>query len=191
MLGAADRLVITRSGPGDPEHGTNVAAAISWTHRKLVFERRPLGEVAEEFNRYNRDRIEIESTELQGREVTGVFQSNDAASFVSFLSSIPEVRDDGRGGHIVTIDGKAPADEHPRSGRRSLCILVMSLAWTFVSGEVVRDSEPEPVKYHLVIAGQPLDKALQEFARQSGIQIIFFPNSLRACGRPHSTGNTR
>jgi len=29
-------------------------------------------------------------------------------------------------------------------------------------------------KYHLKIASQPLDEALQEFARQSGIQIIYF-----------------
>ena len=32
----------------------------------------------------------------------------------------------------------------------------------------------EPVAYKLHIASQPLDSALQEFARQSGIQIIFF-----------------
>jgi len=32
----------------------------------------------------------------------------------------------------------------------------------------------EPAKYTLHIASQPLDSALQEFARQTGIQIIFF-----------------
>ena len=32
----------------------------------------------------------------------------------------------------------------------------------------------EPAAYKLHIASQPLDSALQEFARQTGIQIIFF-----------------
>ena len=32
----------------------------------------------------------------------------------------------------------------------------------------------KPVTYTLHIASQPLDSALQEFARQTGIQILFF-----------------
>lgn len=32
----------------------------------------------------------------------------------------------------------------------------------------------EPVAYTLHIASQPLDSALQEFARQTGIQVLFF-----------------
>jgi transmembrane sensor len=112
-LSAADRVVITDKGAQEPRHGVNVSAAISWTQRQLVFEHRALGEVAEEFNRYNRGRIEIRSAELQAQEVTGVFQANDADSFVSFLSSIPGVRieDDGTGGHIVTFDAQAAGSQ--------------------------------------------------------------------------------
>jgi transmembrane sensor len=108
-LVAADRLVITAEGPGVARHGVDVAAAISWTQRQLVFEHRPLGEVAEEFNRYNHDRIEIGSDALRQEQITGTFQSNDAASFVSFLANIPGVRieNDGRGGHVVTLDAEA------------------------------------------------------------------------------------
>lgn len=104
---AADRLVITAAGPGVTRHGIDVAAAISWTQRQLVFDHRPLGEVADEFNRYNHDRIEIGSARLRAEQITGTFQSNDAASFVSFLSSIPgvRIRADGSGGHIVTLEG--------------------------------------------------------------------------------------
>jgi transmembrane sensor len=109
ILAASDRVVITPSGPGAPQRGINVAAAIAWTHRELIFEHRPLGEVAEEFNRYNRNRIEIDSVELQRQEVTGVFQAKDPASFVSFLSTIPgvEIRDGRNGSHVVTVHGKA------------------------------------------------------------------------------------
>jgi transmembrane sensor len=114
ILAASDRVVITSSGPGVPQHGINVAAAIAWTKRELIFEHRPLGDVAEEFNRYNRERIEIDSVELQRQEVTGVFQAKDPASFVSFLSTIPgvEIRDGRNGLHIVTVHDKAANREN-------------------------------------------------------------------------------
>lgn len=69
----------------------DVANAIAWTQRKLVFEHRQLGEVAKEFNRYNRQVIEIRSDELRTQEVTGVFQADDPGSFLIFLSRIPGV----------------------------------------------------------------------------------------------------
>jgi len=70
---------------------TDVATAIAWTQRKLVFEHRHLGEVAAEFNRYNRQIIEIRSAELREQEVTGVFQANDPASFLTFVAGFPGV----------------------------------------------------------------------------------------------------
>jgi transmembrane sensor len=109
LLAAADSVVITRGRAGTPQHGTNVTAAIAWTQRQLMFERRPLSEVAAEFNRYNRERIVIESIELQGQEVTGVFQAKDPTSFLDFLSNIPgvEVREGPDGAHIVAFHKNA------------------------------------------------------------------------------------
>jgi transmembrane sensor len=116
ILGASDRVVVTPSGLGTPQHGINVAAAVVWTHRQLMFEHRPLSEIAEEFNRYNKDRIDIESPELERQEVTGVFEAKDPASFVAFLSSIPgvETREGADGTHIVTLRHQAtrPATRH-------------------------------------------------------------------------------
>jgi transmembrane sensor len=109
VLGAKDRVVITPSGLGAPQHGINVSAAVLWTQRQLMFERRSLGEVAEEFNRYNRDRIDIDSAELRRQEVTGVFEAKDPASFVAFLSSLPgvEIREGADGAHIVSLRDRA------------------------------------------------------------------------------------
>jgi transmembrane sensor len=70
----------------------DIATAIAWTQRKLVFEHRPLGEVADEFNRYNRERIEIQSPQLRNQEITGVFEANNPESFMTFLEKIPDVR---------------------------------------------------------------------------------------------------
>ncbi len=104
MLGASERLVITREGATTLEQGVDGAAATSWTRNQLIFVRRPLGAIADELNRYNRNRIEIRSTELQGREITGTFRSNDASSFVAYLSGVPgvTVQQDSAGNYIVT-----------------------------------------------------------------------------------------
>ena len=105
ILRANDRVLITPAGVGTPQRGVNVAASVAWTQRQLMFEHRPLGEVAEEFNRYNKDRIDIDSAELKRQEVTGVFDAKDPASFVAFLSSVPgvEIREGANGTHIVLL----------------------------------------------------------------------------------------
>lgn len=93
-----------------PEHLASAAPVIAWTQRQLVFERRPLGEVAEEFNRYNRERIKIDSVALRDKVVTGVFEANDPDSFVSFLAKIPGVeihRAAGRNGTVTVKMARA------------------------------------------------------------------------------------
>jgi transmembrane sensor len=90
----------------------NVAAATAWTQRKLIFEHRPLGEVAEEFNRYNHQIIDIRSPELRSEEVTGVFQTNDPDSFMTFLAKIPDVnieRSADKQRFVVTRDSQTSA----------------------------------------------------------------------------------
>lgn len=108
-LGVADQLIITPAGSLVPQHGVNVTAALSWTQHKIIFEHRSVGDVAEEFNRYNRERIQIVSKELREQEITGAFTSNDPNSFLGFLSNIPgvRIREDGAGGHVVTVDESA------------------------------------------------------------------------------------
>jgi transmembrane sensor len=85
----------------------NIETATAWTQRKLVFEHRALGEVADEFNRYNRERIEIQSPQLRSQEITGVFEANNPESFMTFLAKIPDVtveRSAGDGHYIVRQD---------------------------------------------------------------------------------------
>ncbi len=58
-------------------------------------------------------------------------------------------------------------------GRRAtLCICALVLCWISAGSRIAGGEEP--AKYHLQITSQPLDPALQEFARQSGIQVIYF-----------------
>jgi transmembrane sensor len=103
VLNAGEQVVVT---PHSRPRATlaNLATATAWTQRRLVFEHRPLGEVAEEFNRYNRQSIQIESAELRSQEVTGVFQANDPDSFMAFISKIPGVKiDRTQSGNMVVV----------------------------------------------------------------------------------------
>src|SRR5262249_28505064 len=99
-----DRVAINRDSADVLEHDVNLAEVTAWTQDKLIFHHRPLGEVADEFNRYNIGRIEIRSPALRARSVTGTFSSRDVASFVAFLGGMREVRvtDDGAGGYVIT-----------------------------------------------------------------------------------------
>jgi transmembrane sensor len=107
VLSARDRVIVDGAGPGALEHDVNLAETTAWMQHQLVFHHRPLGEVADEFNRYNVGRIEIRSPSLRDQEVTGTFRSNDVASFMAVLAGIPgaHVVDDGAGGYLVTSDG--------------------------------------------------------------------------------------
>jgi ferric-dicitrate binding protein FerR (iron transport regulator) len=110
-------VIVTASRVSTPEHLANLAPATAWTQRRLVFEGRPLGEVAEEFNRYNRETIRIDDPGLQHQEVSGVFQANDPESFMAFLSEIPGVKihKTKDGSSVVTLQGEptpGTADPH-------------------------------------------------------------------------------
>jgi transmembrane sensor len=107
VLSAGDRVVVDNAGPGALEHDVNLAEITAWTQHQLVFHHRPLGEIADEFNRYNVGRIEIRSPSLREQEVTGTFRPNDVASFVAVLAGMPGVQvvDDRAGGYVVTSDG--------------------------------------------------------------------------------------
>jgi transmembrane sensor len=112
-LSAGDRIVIDSAGPGQIQKGVDLTEATAWTQHELVFRRRSLGEVAEEFNRYNVGRLEIRSSTLQRREVTGIFRTDDLGSFVTILGRSPgvHVAGDGVGGYIVTFDESAAPRE--------------------------------------------------------------------------------
>jgi transmembrane sensor len=102
-VSAGEQVSVTRSALGKTAHA-DVAAATAWTQRRLVFERRPLGEVAEEFNRYNRSAIHLDSTSLREQQISGTFEANDPESFVEFIGQIPGVRIERGSDGIHVVD---------------------------------------------------------------------------------------
>jgi transmembrane sensor len=64
----------------------------AWLDRRIVFERRPLGEVADEFNRYNSIPFTIDDPGLRRLLISGTFEAADTDSFAAFLQSLTGVR---------------------------------------------------------------------------------------------------
>jgi transmembrane sensor len=81
------------SGSASPEPvAVNLDQALSWLQHKIVFEHRPLGEVAAEFNRYGSIPVEIDDEDLRVLPVSGMFDAGDTESFVAFLQRLPGVK---------------------------------------------------------------------------------------------------
>jgi transmembrane sensor len=90
---ATGQQVRIDSGSASPEPvAVNLDQALAWLQHKIVFEHRPLGEVAAEFNRYGSIPVEIDDEELQLLPVSGMFDAGDTESFVVFLQRLPGVK---------------------------------------------------------------------------------------------------
>ena len=68
-----------------------MAAWAAWLQGKIAFEQRPLGEVADEFNRYARIPLEVTDPALRALPISGVFDAHDMDSFVAFLETLDGV----------------------------------------------------------------------------------------------------
>jgi transmembrane sensor len=62
-----------------------VQHALAWQERRLEFDAVPLGEVAREFNRYNRSQLVIDDAALAARRFSGVFRADGYEAFVRLL----------------------------------------------------------------------------------------------------------
>jgi transmembrane sensor len=69
----------------------DLRVAVGWLQRRIVFEKRPLSEVADEFNRYAKIPIEIDDPALRDLPVSGAFDAYDTDSFVRFLTTLDGV----------------------------------------------------------------------------------------------------
>lgn len=91
-LSAGEQLAITPLLTNRRPVGVNVANAIAWTHRQLVFASTPLRDVVEEFNRYNERQLVISDPALDQFEIDGVFSSTTPTSLINFLRQRPDIK---------------------------------------------------------------------------------------------------
>ncbi len=86
----------------------DISKAVAWRQRQLVFRDDPLGEVAAQFNRYNRVKISVEGDAARAKQLVGVFDADDPQSLMLFLAKDPSLTIE-RDGDRMVIKGAAPA----------------------------------------------------------------------------------
>ncbi len=91
FLGAGEQITVTDKTAHRTPH-PNLAGAIAWTQRELIFDSASLADVAQEFNRYNERKIVIDPSVHDDFHVSGVFSSTDPASIIRFLRERPGLR---------------------------------------------------------------------------------------------------
>lgn len=64
---------------------TDVKDITAWQQRRLVFRKDRLSDIAAEFNRYGRVKMNVEGEQLRAREFSGTFDADDATLLLSFL----------------------------------------------------------------------------------------------------------
>ena len=85
-LGAGFQVQV-RGQVGVPRR-VDVRAAVAWLERQIAFEDQPLGEVADQFNRYGGVALEIDDDTVRGLRISGVFDAYDTDSFAAFLQTL-------------------------------------------------------------------------------------------------------
>lgn len=91
-ISAGYRLQIDGGVMSAQSERVDVRDAIAWLQYTIAFERRPLGEVADEFNRHGIVRLTIENPDLRALPISGVFNAYDAESLATFLNTLDGVR---------------------------------------------------------------------------------------------------
>ena len=96
FLTADQQIVVRQSGDATAVQKVDSSRALAWSEGRLVFDSTPLTDVADEFNRYNRVQLHINSPELARRTVSGVFRASDPETLIDFI---------GAGAHVVVTRG--------------------------------------------------------------------------------------
>jgi transmembrane sensor len=107
-VAAGYQVRVDASGLSAPPVPADLNQTLGWVEHKIIFEHRPLGEVAAEFNRYGSVPVQIEDRELRALRVSGMFDAGDTESFVAFLQTLPGIRVERTATRIRVI-GTRPA----------------------------------------------------------------------------------
>lgn len=90
-LVAGEQIAVNPAGAITRVEVPDTQEVTAWRQRRLAFKDDTLATIAEQFNRYNRLRIEVNGSAAQ-RQLTGVFDADDPESLVEFLIGEPSIR---------------------------------------------------------------------------------------------------
>ena len=89
--------VLPLASPSQPFPPLQLATA--WMQRRLIFDNERIGDAVDEFNRYNKQRMQVADSELADLRITGVFSADDPRALMEYLRRIQgvTVRSDDQG----------------------------------------------------------------------------------------------
>lgn len=82
--------------------------AIAWRESRLIFRDRPLSDVINEFNRYNKLKLAIEDQSLASQKISAVFDANSPETLVKFISAGSNVVVDYSDASKIVISPRSP-----------------------------------------------------------------------------------
>lgn len=100
-LDAGQQATVSATGAITGRATPNLNEILAWMRQEIAFDRKPIGEVAAEFNRYGDVPIVVRDPRIANIAISGNFQARDESAFVAFLNNLPGVRADEEGGRIV------------------------------------------------------------------------------------------
>lgn len=92
LLAAGQQVTAPNTGQVGEVRSVDAARELSWTLGHLIFDRDRVFDAVDRFNRYNKTQMRIADPTLGERRISGVFDSSDPQSFVSFLESVFSVQ---------------------------------------------------------------------------------------------------
>jgi transmembrane sensor len=100
-LTAHEEAHVSRAGSVKVRQMPEVADAVAWQQRRLVFRQQPLQAIVEEFNRYSRKKIRLEGPAVVDHVFTGVFDADDPDSLMQVLGREADLAVDASADDIV------------------------------------------------------------------------------------------
>jgi len=88
-LGAGEEALVVK-GRISPRVNRPVGEALAWRQRRLVFHDARLADVANEFNRYNRTKIRIESDAVREVQLSGIFDADRPQALMLYAAKNAE-----------------------------------------------------------------------------------------------------
>lgn len=86
LLEAGEEILIAGNGHVAPRSTPDLARALAWRERRLVFRNDSLASVAAELNRYNSVQIQVEGEDVRQRRFTGVLDADDPQALLRVLA---------------------------------------------------------------------------------------------------------
>jgi transmembrane sensor len=107
ILSPGQRLIISRNHvPAvDRPELTRITA---WEHGRVEFDETPLGEAANEMNRYSKSHVTVANAGIARLRIGGVFHAGDSDEFVKIVTEALSLRADRSGDDIVLSLPAAP-----------------------------------------------------------------------------------